>query len=124
MAQQTFVVKNHAAADVTFTLQSQDKKTTRYMAPTSRLAAPKVCEVVMDVKPIGSTGSDRVTVAFAYSKLNSVTAKPMTGRASFQLVLPRDSEWADTDTLDVADQLLDYLQKDGFLMTLIDACVP
>lgn len=126
MAQSSFNVKNAADVDQNFTLISQDRKLVRYQSTDGGLFEPLAMEIAMDIKPVGANGSDRVTVAATHSIFNSVTGKPVTGRVSLQVVIPRDTEWESRSTLteDLLAYVLNYMSTAGNSDKIIRAFVP
>lgn len=122
MASATFDVNNVAAEAITFILTSQDKKSVAYMAPTSSLAEPIRSGVSVDLRPNGSKGSDRVTLDFSHTVINS-QALPVTGRVSVMFVVPRDTAVTSAHMLDLVSFVTSRLTAPNVAL-LLDGIAP
>lgn len=122
MAQASFVVNNDAAAAKTFTLQSQDLKSAGYIDMSSTLMEPVLGVISHDIKPTGSSGSDRHSVSFKIVKLDSNNVAH-TISASMTLTVPRATVITDTMVQDVRAFLVNYLTNAN-VAKLIDGVTP
>lgn len=103
-------VANNTAAVVAYTNRACNGTDVQYVGVNSddSLAAPRIIDVKLDVKPAGITGNDRVTVSIKHTVLDSDNL-PHTGSATCTLSLPRVAEWTVEKTTSLLKQLGDYL---------------
>lgn len=123
MAASSFVVKNHAATDTTFLLQSQDTKVAKYITADSSLAEPCGAEISHELKPTGSKGTDRHLVKFFRGRKTTDGLIVNVEVASLQISKPRDTAFTDTDTLDNVAFIKNFL-TDANVALLIDGVTP
>lgn len=102
-------VANNTAALVTYTHRACDGMNVQYVGTNAddTLAAPRIIDVKLDVKPAGITGNDRVIVSIKQTVLDSDNL-PHTGSATLTLSLPRVSQWAAEKTISLLTQIADY----------------
>jgi len=120
---QSFVVKNRAAADVTFTLQSADTSGATYIVTSSNMTEPTMCAITRNVRPVGSTGADRYTVKFSSSKIDANGAL-QTVSASMMLVVPRSVVITDTLVNDVCEFAGNFVKVVANIDAFRDGIIP
>lgn len=120
----TFTVKKaDGTTDVTYSLQSAASDSASYIDASSSLAAPRLVKVSHNLKPIGSTGSDRHTVLAQAVVLDSNNA-PQVMSASLTWTVPRSANATDILSKDVLAALVNYLNLAGVRDALIDGIIP
>jgi len=123
MAASSVTLNDDSAAPVNFRLQASDMKTARYIDPLSTLSLPMGFEVVHDIKPPSSLGTDRHTLRFFNTIKDSVTGVQATPVISLQLSVPR-SVTVDASTLyNLRAFIIEYLSKSN-LDLLVDGVTP
>lgn len=120
----TFTVKKaDGTTDVTYSLQSAASDSASYIDASSSLSAPRMVKVSHNLKPIGSTGSDRHTVLAQAVVLDSNNA-PQVMSASLTWTVPRSASATDILSKDVLAALVNYLNLVGVRDALIDGIIP
>jgi hypothetical protein len=101
MASATHVLKNYAAADVTFTLASQSARGALYKDTTRALSEPRSLEFDYKIAPVGSLAHDHLIVKVLEANVNGDTGVMAVGSAKLELSIPRDDSWSSTKTKDL-----------------------
>lgn len=121
---QSFTVKKaDTTTDVVYSLQNNSGDSVSYIDTTSQLSAPRIVKVSHQIKPIGSSGSDRHSVV-AQSVVLDANQQPHIMSASLTWTIPRASVSTDTLSKDVLAALVNYLNLSGVRDALIDGIIP
>lgn len=121
---QTFTVKKaDGTTDVVYSLQNNNGDSVSYIDTTSQLSAPRLVKVSHQIKPIGSSGSDRHSVV-AQSVVLDANQQPHIMSASLTWTIPRASVATDTLSKDVLAAMVNYLNLSGVRDALIDGIIP
>lgn len=120
----TFTIKkSDGTTDVVYQLQGSNGNEASYIDPTSSLSAPRQVKVSHNVKPIGSTGSDRHTIIAQGVVVDAASASHVIS-ASLTWTIPRSAAATDTLSKDVLAALTNYLNLSGVKDALIDGILP
>ena len=121
---QTFTIKKaDGTTDVVYNLQSAASDAASYIDATSTLSAPRTMKISHQIKPIGSSGSDRHTI-LAQSVVLDVNNVPHIMSASLTWTIPRAAVATDTLAKDVLAAAANYLNLVGVRDALIDGILP
>lgn len=121
---QTFTIKKaDGTTDVVYNLQSAASDAASYIDATSTLSAPRTMKISHQIKPIGSSGSDRHTI-LAQSVVLDVNNVPHIMSASLTWTIPRAAVATDTLAKDVLAAAANYLNLAGVRDALIDGILP
>lgn len=103
-------VANSTAALVTYTHRACDGNNVQYVGTNTSdtLAAPRIIDVKLDVKPAGVTGNDRIEVSIKRTVLDTDNL-PHTGSVTVKTSMPRVSQWTAEETISLLKQAADYL---------------
>lgn len=103
-------VANSTATLVTYTNRACNGYSVQYVGTNASdtLAAPRVIDVKLDIKPAGITGNDRVNVSIKHTVLDA-DSLPHTGSVSVTVSTPRVSQWTAEHTISLLKQMADYL---------------
>lgn len=120
----TFTIKKaDGTTDVVYSLQGTSQDAASYIDASSSLASPRTVKVSHNVKPIGSSGSDRHTVIAQSVALDTNNVAHVMS-ASLTWTIPRASVATDTLSKDVLAALVNYLALSGVKDALIDGIIP
>lgn len=121
---QTFTIKKaDGTTDVTYSLQSAASDSASYIDATSNLSAPRTVRVTHQLKPVGSTGSDRHSV-LAQGVVLDANNIPHIMSCSITWTIPRAAVATDTLSKDVLAAAVNYLGLTGVRDALIDGILP
>lgn len=121
---QTFTIKKaDGTTDVVYNLQSAASDAASYIDATSTLSAPRTMKISHQIKPIGSSGSDRHTI-LAQSVVLDINNVPHIMSASLTWTIPRAAVATDTLAKDVLAAAANYLNLAGVRDALIDGILP
>lgn len=121
---QTFTIKKaDGTTDVVYNLQSAASDAASYIDATSTLSAPRTMKISHQIKPIGSSGSDRHTI-LAQSVVLDANNVPHIMSASLTWTVPRAAVATDTLAKDVLAAAVNYLNLVGVRDALIDGILP
>lgn len=121
---QTFTIKKaDGTTDVVYNLQSAASDAASYIDATSTLSAPRTMKISHQIKPIGSSGSDRHTI-LAQSVVLDANNVPHIMSASLTWTIPRAAVATDTLAKDVLAAAANYLNLVGVRDALIDGILP
>lgn len=120
----TFTIKKaDGTTDVTYSLQGASADSAAYIDATSTLSAPRILKISHQIKPTGSTGSDRHTV-LAQAVVQDTMNVSHVMSASLTWTVPRASQATETLNKDCLAALLGYLGLTGVKDALIDGILP
>lgn len=120
----TFTVKKaDGTTDVIYSLQGTASDSAQYIDTTSSLASPRTVKVSHNIKPIGSSGSDRHVIV-AQSVVLDANNVAHVMSASLTWTIPRASIAADILSKDVLAALTNYLALAGVKDAIIDGIIP
>lgn len=117
------VKKADGTTDVVYSLQGTSSSDASYIDSTSSLSAPRIVKVSHQLKPVGSTGSDRHSV-IAQAVVLDANNVPHTMSASLTWTIPRAAVATDTLSKDVLAAVLGYLGLSGVKDAMIDGIIP
>lgn len=103
-------VANNTATLVTYTHRACDGNKVQYVGTNTSdtLAAPRIIDVKLDVKPAGITGNDRIEVSIKRTVLDTDNL-PHTGSVTVKTSMPRVAQWTAEETISLLKQAADYL---------------
>jgi hypothetical protein len=103
-------VASNTAALVTYTQRACNNNSVQYVGTNTSdtLAAPRIIDVKLDIKPAGLVGNDRVEVSIKHSVLDSDNLAH-TGSVTVKLSMPRVAQWTEEYTKSILKQAADYL---------------
>lgn len=120
----TFIVKKaDGTTDVTYSLQGASADSASYIDATSTLSAPRTVKVSHQIKPTGSTGSDRHTV-LAQAVVQDANNVSHVMSASLTWTVPRAAQATEALNKDCLAALVNYLNLSGVKDALIDGILP
>lgn len=111
-------VASNTATLINYTHRACNDYNVQYVGVNSddTLAAPRIIDVKLDLKPVGVVGNDRFSVSFKHTVLDTDNL-PHTGSATLTLSLPRVSGWTAEHTVSLLKQLANYSAGVGATVT-------
>lgn len=103
-------VASNTATLITYTHRACDGANVQYVGTNSgdSLAAPRIIDVKLDVKPAGVAGNDRIEVSIKHTVLDADNL-PHTGSVTVKTSMPRVAQWTKELTVSLLKQAADYL---------------